>query len=150
MTTYGIDLNEGLPVGSIVIWSGTIADIPSTFRLCDGTNGTPDLRDKFVRGIPNAVAFPGSTGGNTEHVLTESEMPNHTHTLFDAGHQHQSNFHGSTTGIFVQPPRFGANRLKTLNTDTKPAIISVADRGSDQGHENQPAFFEVLYIQKSG
>lgn len=41
---------SAVPIGCIVLWSGTIASIPSSWRLCDGTNGTPDLRDKFVIG----------------------------------------------------------------------------------------------------
>jgi hypothetical protein len=40
----------GLPLGAIVMWSGLLADIPAGWQLCDGTNGTPDLRSNFVRG----------------------------------------------------------------------------------------------------
>jgi len=149
MTTYGVDLGAGIPSGAIVIWSGTLSNIPSGFLLCDGTSGTPDLRDKFVKCVPNAVTNPGLTGGESEHTLATTEMPNHNHSVFDAGHQHQSFFHGSITGIFVQPPRFFANRSKTLNTDTKVPIITVNNAGTDTPHENKPAFFEVLYIQKS-
>lgn len=42
--------DNSLPVGSIIIWSGTVASIPTGWQLCDGTNGTPDLRDRFVVG----------------------------------------------------------------------------------------------------
>lgn len=148
MTTYGVDLGEGLPSETIIIWSGTLATIPKGFKLCDGTNGTPDLRDKFIKCVPSAVTNPGLTGGESEHTLITTEMPNHSHTVFDAGHDHQSFFHGSTTGVFIQPPRFFANRLKTLNTDTKVPIITVNNAGSSTPHENNPAFFEVIYIQK--
>ncbi len=148
MTTYGIDLGQGLPSGAIVIWSGLLSQIPSGFIICDGNGGTPDLRDKFIKCVPNAVTNPGLTGGESEHTLTTTEMPNHSHTVFDAGHDHQSFFHGSILGIFVQPPRFFANRLKTLNTDTKVPLITVNNAGTNTPHENKPAFFEVIYIQK--
>ncbi len=147
MTTYGVELGA-LPSGVIVVWTGLLSDIPSGFIICDGNNGTPDLRDKFVKCVPNNITNPGLTGGESEHVLTMSEMPNHSHPVFDLGHQHQSNFHGSITGVFTQPPRFFANRLKTINTDTKVPIITVNNAGNDQAHENKPAFFEVIYIQK--
>jgi len=37
-----------IPAGTIVLWNGNIASIPNTWALCDGNNGTPDLRDQFV------------------------------------------------------------------------------------------------------
>lgn len=56
-----------IPHGIIVMWSGTILTIPTGWALCDGTNGTPDLRAKFVRGAPNSSTNPGSTGGSATH-----------------------------------------------------------------------------------
>lgn len=148
MTTYGVDLGEGVPSGAIIIWSGLLSEIPSGFIRCDGNNGTPDLRDKFVKCVPNAVTNPGLIGGESEHVLTMSEMPIHSHPVFDAGHQHQSNLHGPSIGIFVQPTRFFANTLKTLNTDSKTPVLTIDNAGIDEAHENKPVFFEVIYIQK--
>lgn len=58
---------ESLPIGAIVMWSGAIASIPSGWALCDGTNGTPDLRNRFIRGVPNSSTNPGATGGSTTH-----------------------------------------------------------------------------------
>src|SRR6478609_6250644 len=43
-------LNSPVPVGVILMWSGAIVAIPAGYALCDGTNGTPDLRKKFVYG----------------------------------------------------------------------------------------------------
>ena len=45
-----IEISGNVPIGGIIMWSGTIATIPTNWALCDGTNGTPDLRDKFVVG----------------------------------------------------------------------------------------------------
>ena len=53
----------GVPSGAIMMWSGSIASIPAGWALCDGTGGTPDLRDKFVQGAPAGVN-PGNTGGS--------------------------------------------------------------------------------------
>lgn len=61
-----------------MIWSGTTNNVPRGWALCNGTNGTPDLTDKFVLGA--GATFPvGSTGGEIEHTLTEEEMPAHDH-----------------------------------------------------------------------
>lgn len=69
--------NESLPAGSIVIWSGTVVSIPAGWQLCDGTNGTPDLRDRFVAGARQDVSGTAMTsitglltkaGGSVSHV----------------------------------------------------------------------------------
>ncbi len=83
----------GSPSGVIAWWSGSEASIPAGWKLCNGLNGTPDLRDKFVVGSGSHYA-KGATGGSDEvttaatvtvagHVLTTSEIPKHTHTLTD-------------------------------------------------------------------
>lgn len=81
--------NNSLAIGSIVIWSGTVASIPTGWQLCDGTNGTPDLRDKFVVGARqdsggvSMTTVSGSltkTGGEARHTMTIAEMPPHTHS----------------------------------------------------------------------
>lgn len=64
--------------GLIAIWSGAIVDIPAGWQICDGTNGTPDLRDRFVVGA-GGVFDPGDTGGSTTH----------THTFTGSGHAHE-------------------------------------------------------------
>jgi hypothetical protein len=59
----------GIPSGVIVMWSGTLSSIPSGWVLCDGSNGTPDLRDRFICGWSDGVN-PGGTGGSTSHSHT--------------------------------------------------------------------------------
>lgn len=49
------------------MWHGQIVDIPNGWALCDGTQGTPDLRARFVRGAPLGLN-PGRTGGTDAHV----------------------------------------------------------------------------------
>jgi hypothetical protein len=84
-------------LGLIVMWSGTVNDIPPGWQLCDGTNGTPDLRDRFIIGAGNAYDI-GSTGGST--TITTNNLPSHNHSLTEVsvgiggttgpagGHQH--------------------------------------------------------------
>jgi len=56
-----------LPVGTILLWSGSIATIPNGFALCDGSNGTPDLRNRFIINAGDAYAVD-ETGGSTSKI----------------------------------------------------------------------------------
>jgi hypothetical protein len=58
-----------IPSGSIIMWSGSIGSIPVDYYLCNGSNGTPDLRDRFIIGAGNSYAV-GATGGFTSSVVS--------------------------------------------------------------------------------
>jgi len=75
----GADL---LPTGMVMMWYGAIAAIPSGWVLCDGTNGTPDLRDRFVVGAGSAYAFKDS-GGSANNTANVNNL-NHTHSFTSA------------------------------------------------------------------
>jgi len=100
---------SGVEQGMIIIWSGSISNIPTGWALCDGTeqNGqqTPDLRDRFVVGASIGTGNVGETysvgdsGGNDLITLTTSQLPSHAHGLNDSGHTHTatgSHAHGIT------------------------------------------------------
>lgn len=72
--------NGIIPVGGIIMWSGTIATIPANWALCDGTNSTPDLRDKFIVGAKQDDA--GAAKSNIRGSLEVS----HTVTGFTLSH----------------------------------------------------------------
>lgn len=59
-----------VPAGTIVMWSGPLAEIPPGWALCDGENGTPNLLSRFVRGISTNTEEPGQTGGSDTHRHT--------------------------------------------------------------------------------
>lgn len=93
-------INRGIPYGGIIMWSGAIVDIPDSWALCDGNNGTPDLRNRFVVGagddypvlqVGGSVTLTGTgtiaSGGEhthtltiADHELTVSELPEHFHS----------------------------------------------------------------------
>lgn len=79
-----------VPVGSVVMFSGAPASLPTNWKLCDGTNGTPDLRDKFIVGSGNSYAT-GAAGGSATLTLTQANLPQHTHGVTDPGHNHGVN-----------------------------------------------------------
>lgn len=64
-----LNVGGGIPVGGIILWSGSIASIPTNWHLCDGTNGTPNLQDNFVVGAGNTYAV-NAVGGSANHSHT--------------------------------------------------------------------------------
>ena len=80
-------INRGVPYGTIIMWSGDESNIPETWALCDGTNGTPDLRERFIlaAGATNAAH---TVGGSDSITVTGTIEPGgeHTHSLTVAGH----------------------------------------------------------------
>tara|TARA_B100000575_G_C23128752_1_gene654370 strand:+ start:1327 stop:1941 length:615 start_codon:yes stop_codon:yes gene_type:complete len=89
-------VNSFVPIGGIIMWSGSIADAEAltNWSICDGQNGTPDLRDKFVLGVGSNTAGHTSTatvneeGGSNSIQLSEAQMPSHNHDLTDPDHSH--------------------------------------------------------------
>jgi hypothetical protein len=59
-----------VPPGTIQMWSGTLATIPDGWALCDGTGGTPNLLDRFVISVVDAVTNPGAIGGSHTNTVT--------------------------------------------------------------------------------
>lgn len=91
-----------IPTGVVVLWSGSVASIPSGWALCDGTSGTPDLRDRFVVGAGSTYAVD-ATGGAATVTLLETNLPGHTHsvsgtTASDGAHTHTVSGNTSNTG----------------------------------------------------
>ena len=111
-----------LPTGIICLWFGSIGSIPSGWVLCDGNNGTPDLRNKFLVGAGDSYAVDG-TGGNATHV----------HTFTGDGHTHTF-----TGGTNLQD---GTGWLRT--TDSQPAV-GTSDAGS-----SLPPYHALAYIMKT-
>jgi microcystin-dependent protein len=163
-----------IPPGGIIMWSGTIANIPEGWALCNGAGGTPDLRDRFIVGAGGAYN-PGATGGANSVALTEAQMPAHSHyfnqnTNATGNHRHrilnqdqQSSF-GSWIGSFLAKSNpFGGSENYNLNgTNTEPSVgLTSLDgnhahnvqgptdsKGSGTAHENRPPYYALAYIMK--
>lgn len=71
----------GVPKGGVIMWSGAADAIPAGWALCDGNNGTPDLRNRFLVGAGGSYAV-GATGGSSVNNLSHShQVNNHTHHI---------------------------------------------------------------------
>lgn len=130
-TPSGGGSGGGVPVGTIVIWSGTTSNIPSGWALCNGQNGTPDLRGRFVFGGGGTHAVR-STGGEENHTLTIGEMPSHSHEVMVGFEIEGASFN-------VLSPDSGQTRTsKTYST------------GGSKPHNNMPPYYTLCYIQYIG
>ena len=92
-----------VPSGGIIIWSGAESAIPTGWVLCNGSNSTPDLRDKFVMGAGTTAV--NTTGGTSSLTIAEANLPSHTHAIsFTSGaggsHTHSISSDGAHTHTF--------------------------------------------------
>lgn len=141
-----------LPRGSIIMWSG--ATVPAGWALCDGQNGTPDLRGRFVIGAGasgttntyagfGAAAYDRSynfalneTGGEFAHVLSVAEMPSHRHNIHTGGNS------GCTpAGRVTQWNQCDDWGFKDDNI--------IANTGGNEKHNNMPPYYALSYIMKT-
>lgn len=151
--------NAVVPSGGIIMWSGSTASIPNGWVLCDGTNGTPNLKDSFVIGAGNLYAV-GATGGATSVTLTQAQLPSHTHAataiVNDPGHAHNGAFNvwqqgGGNNGA-VGPGQVSAGTA-TFTTAYAFTGISVsvtnAATGSGSSFSILPPYYALAYIMKT-
>lgn len=75
-----LEATGSIPPGGIVMYSGSVNAIPTGWYLCDGQNGTPDLRERFVIGASDTISA-GSVGGSSAVTLNVSNLPSHSHTV---------------------------------------------------------------------
>lgn len=139
--------------GMIMMWSGSIASIPSGWALCNGSSGTPDLRDRFVVGAGNTYAV-GATGGSANATLVS-----HTHTasssVSDPGHSHSTALYyrpHSASGTAQQYAQnttgFGGQIFTNSNTTGITVSTSVSTEGSSATNANLPPYYALAYIMK--
>ncbi len=161
-TSFEQELNNAIagsisvPKGTIVAWSGTENNIPANWHLCDGTNGTPDLRDKFVLGAGNNYSV-GQTGGSSTASLSVENMPSHTHmvtgsTSSDGSHSHDINYdsfgHGNTGTSYGLGSYSGSYGTSTAGEHTHTITATAEATGGGQPHENMPPYYALCYIMR--
>jgi len=132
--------------GAIALWLGTLANVPKNWQLCNGTNGTPDMRDKFLK-CANAGTEIGDTGGSNTHLHASSNS--HTHTA-SGTHTHSS---GATSTFNANMGGgFGSNGIsRTHNHEVTSVSNNTSSWNSttvtSDSSDNQPDFRTVAYIQ---
>ncbi|CAF1483396.1 unnamed protein product [Adineta ricciae] len=161
-----------VPPGMIMLWSGSIATVPLGWAVCDGTQGTPDLRDRFVLGSGTGSQYaPTQTGGSSSQTptvtvhdttLTVAQMPSHSHggstDIEDTGTIYYDNNSNpcSATPLNTSPPRW-INTKNYNQCGTCQHRHTISTDGGNQPHTHTatstsinvtPPFVALLYIMK--
>ncbi len=132
--------------GMIMLWSGSSATIPSGWLLCDGSNSTPDLRNRFVVGATSTYAV-GATGGSADAIVVSHT---HTATVTDPGHFHNVYANGSNTSFGRQGTGSGpADTVAVTTTNTTGITVSNSTTGSSGTNANLPPYYALCYIMKA-
>lgn len=143
-----------IPSGLITMWSGKISDIPVGWVLCDGKNGTPDLRGKFILGTDKTKYKIDNSGGREELKLKESNLPPHSHsgiTNVSGAHSHsyysrggQAPQSGRDTWVWVGG---SWNRTSTEGNHTH-SFKTDNGRGVSENINIMPPYYVLAYIMK--
>jgi len=162
IATTAFVLANGVPSGAIMMWSGTIATIPSGWYLCDGTNGTPNLTNKFIIGADAddggaaKTSITGSatqTGGSKDaivvshsHTASTASAGAHVHNYetraFNfAGVDTSRSYSGSGTSIY--------SSAQTLSAGSHSHTVTVDSAGSSGTNANLSPYFALAYIMKA-
>lgn len=156
----------GIPAGAIIMWSGTIATIPSGWALCNGSNGTPDLRDRFIIGASqdsggaartNVTGSLTQTGGTKDAIVVS-----HSHSVSDSGHFHTADgTNGSDrfpVNLFTDAGFDYVSIYATANdagykngarVGSATTGISIATTGSSGTNQNLPPYYALAFIMKT-
>jgi hypothetical protein len=139
-------VQASLPAGVILLWSGSIASIPSGWLLCNGSSGTPDLRDRFIVGAGSTYAV-AATGGSADAVVVSHT---HTATVADPGHTHTYGIGPRQGGTYTLPSNsdsVGGNG--TTNSAVTGISVSNASTGVSGTGANLPPYYALAYIMKT-
>ena len=162
--------------GMIMMWSGTIATIPSGWLLCDGTSGTPDLRNRFIIGAnaddagvakTNVTGSATQTGGNKDgtlgsHSHTTTSAGNHRHTLrawYDAGNNRNDGYldnFGNTASTAIGGEQATPQNYITQNYvgdylmgEAGSHTHTISTEGSSLTNTNLPPYYALAFIMKA-
>jgi len=153
IATTAFVLANAVPSGVILLWSGSIASVPTGWFLCDGDNGTPDLRDRFIAGAGSTYAVD-ATGGSANAIVVSHT---HTATSTDSGHTHN----GSSGLNYVYQNPAGADFYRAdsaqarvtfasaTGTGTASITTSVSTEGASGTNANLPPYYALAYIMKA-
>jgi hypothetical protein len=155
--------NNAIPSGGIIIWSGSAAAIPSGWYLCNGSNSTPDLRNRFVVGAGSTYAV-AATGGSAD-AITVSHT--HTGTTGSAG-AHRHGLNGAAGGSLKVLGGETAKVAGISNSPTSESFVTsygganimeeagshdhtftTGSTGSSGTNANLPPYYALCYIMKA-
>ena len=153
--------------GMIMMWSGTIATIPSGWLLCNGSNSTPDLRNRFIIGAfsdDSGTAKTTITGtstqtGGSKDAIVVSHTHTATSTVTDPQHNHTPQTLGSAQagsdngGAPVDASTgYSTGRTSAVTSSSSTGITvatSISTEGSSGTNANLVPYFALAFIMKA-
>ena len=160
LSTLIVPSGGGVPIGTIVLWFGSIATIPSGWALCDGGNGTPDLMDKFVVGAREDVAGEARTMLTGALTKTGGSIQ-HGHGVDDPGHSHSLTNYTTNIGLNISNALdqfepftttnalgYGFNVAQQATFDNVPTNDSGTAIGVEDASAPQP-YYALAYIMRT-
>ena len=138
-----LEAKPAVPQGAILMWSGTIAAMPSGWALCDGANGTPNMLNRFVSSIADKTTDPGGTGGANYHDMGHSHSFSGSADSVSATGCNRDE-HWSWCGGTHANPMGGQNKI---GTHDRSISGSIGESGS-QSLDIRPEYYEVAFIMK--
>ena len=142
-----VSSTTNVPIGGIIMWAGTT--IPVSWALCDGTNGTPNLSGRFILGYDSGTYNLNDIGGFSSITLTVDEIPAHSHSVVDPGHNHNYNVTSDAENVSGDGSKSAAlNELNNFETSNNTTGISLTQTGGGNSHENMPPYYVLAYIIK--
>jgi hypothetical protein len=155
---------SGFPSGGIIMWSGTIATIPSGWLLCDGTSSTPDLRNRFIIGAfsdgsgtaKTTVTGSATQTGGSKDAIVVSHTHTATSTVTDPGHLHSlPNDVSGSQDLATLSASPGTDEAFATNPGTGTATTGItvattnASSGSSGTNANLVPYFALAFIMKA-
>ena len=134
-----------IPIGGIIMWSGRRGSIPDGWALCNGSNGTPDLRGKFIMGVSN-LSESDSTGGRENVTLSVGNLPAHNHMYAGDDHVdyiHDSNYNAGNN-VVSRPGGYDA----TSSNSGLGTIYRTSNTGSGQAFSILPPYYKLAFIMR--
>ena len=133
--------------GMIIAWFGYINQIPDKWAICDGTQGTPDLRNKFILGNSNDLKL-GETGGKTEITLSKINLPKIGKGYFSTD-SHNGGYHHSSNGFIKYQNSFSVSVKNGYDDDWGSDLLIDLEDGMNSSPINiMNPYYSLYYIMK--
>lgn len=129
-----------VPIGGIIMWSGSVTDVPKGWALCNGDNGTPNLQNRFILGWGDSAV--DTKGGNATQKLAVENLPAHSHDYTDSyfaevsgNDTSHSNMSGSKSGV---------------DSDNHPYTMgrTTAKTGAGKEFSIVPPYYTLAFIKR--
>jgi len=152
------DFRNLTPVGAAMLWFDPV-NIPAGWAVCDGNNGTPDLRNKFIK-MAGSEDLPNTASGSRTKTLSPAHIPPHTHSIPSHTHPYNDLFFSEIGGGVSVPGNVGSGDSDNDNSGFQMARTTGSGGAGNTGNgapalngnafNIEPAYYAAIWIQYKG